>query len=230
MAISAKKQVVIGILVTAFCLLVLGLGLGLGLRDNRVPLVYNNSAFMTQPDVQEIEIISDNGFIFTKPGETATLSARLREGDVGEFNFTSSNPLVATVDQNGVITCMTEEPSSAMVYISSGDRIPAVATVVVAKLAPDVIQIPSDQVWPQSTTSGPDQVALSANDLTRGITVGKIVVSGSKGGLFHRVVDPSPVVVGDRVILNLVPVESITDVFEILRFAGSTALLPVEIQ
>jgi len=109
---------------------------------------------------------------------------------------------------------MTNEVSSAIITVSSGDLSPVIASVVVAKLAPNVVPIASDEVLELRRPEGrkllqlEDEGDISIQRLdavialsgtTINLQVGDIVLTGSKGGLMHRILEPGPYVDGDKV-------------------------------
>ncbi len=140
-----------------------------------------------------IDITSDATFLFEQDGDTATISAVVRQRSNDEViddavvSFTSEAPGVVTVDAStGLLTARTSEPSSATVVATFGELTPAVATAVVAELAGGAVFVPFEVFIDFDPDTG--VVLLERTPLATGLQVGDVLISGDRAGLLERVV------------------------------------------
>ncbi len=163
-----------------------------------------------------IDITSDATFLFEQDGDTATVSAVVRQRSNDQViadavvSFASEAPDVVTVDAaSGRLTARTSVPNSATIVASYGTLTPAHATAVVAELADRAVFVPFDDFTAYDPDTG--EVILQRTPLALGLQVGDVLISGDRAGLLVRVLAVD--VQAGRVVLQTEPAD-LTDAFD----------------
>ncbi len=122
-------------------------------------------------------VVLPNVGAFVKLQVTATSGGR-SVAVPGGLEFTSSDPAFVTVGAGGGAVAR-QDPGSAVITVTStaAKVVPAQVTVVVARLAPGVVNLAPSEL----TSVTPGHLLLVRDHLTQGLRSGTIVVAGSAG-------------------------------------------------
>lgn len=141
----------------------------------------NHLVFHKYVPVESVEIQTDTLSLLVAQTETLVANVLGAEGVITEVNWSTSEPLIATVDKSGVVTGVAE----GITYVTATSAVDGLTDSVVVVVTKDYTSVPnqkgaSPRVFPNPVTNGKFQLAIpedAANQLLVRITdiMGKVV-------------------------------------------------------